>query len=75
MYQSITKWCYIQLLKNNGKSFTDVTSLKLTNYTSKLANWINWIRIMDNDGDLDITTDDKMYNLVWTNNNGSFTGK
>ena len=68
---------YIQLLKNNGKSFTDVTKTTLTNYFNSTANYINWIRVadVDNDNDLDIITDDKMYNLVWTNNNGSFTGK
>jgi hypothetical protein len=68
---------YIQLLKNNGNSFTDVTKSNLTNYYSTNAKYINWIRIadVDNDNDLDINADDKMYNLSWTNNNGSFSGK
>jgi hypothetical protein len=64
-------------LKNNGNSFTDVTKIALLNNSSISAKWINWIRILDidNDGDLDITTDDKMYKLVWTNNNGIFSSK
>jgi hypothetical protein len=68
---------YLQLLKNNGNSFTDVTKIALLNNSSISAKWINWIRILDidNDGDLDITTDDKMYKLVWTNNNGIFSSK
>jgi hypothetical protein len=75
--QSYYTGYYIQLLKNNGVSFTDVTKTTLTNYSSITAKWINWIRIIDvnGDGDLDITTDDKMYGLVWTNNKGLFTGK
>jgi hypothetical protein len=66
---------YLQLLKNNGTSFEDVSKTVLSKNSSITAKWINWIRVLDvdNDGDLDITTDDKMFGLVWTNNNGSFS--
>lgn len=68
---------YLQVLKNNGKSFEDVTKSVLPSNSSFNAKWINWVRVIDidNDGDLDITTDDKMYGLTWVNNNGNFTTK
>jgi len=66
---------YLQILKNEGNTFSDVTNSVLLNNFDISANWINWIRIhdVDNDGDLDITTDDKKYNLEWKNANGVFS--
>lgn len=66
---------YLQILKNEGNTFSDVTSSVLLNNSDISANWINWIRIqdVDNDGDFDITTDDKKFNLEWKNVNGVFT--
>ncbi len=66
---------YLQLLKGNGTtSFTDITTTNLKNNANATAKWINWIRVqdVDNDGDLDITSDDKFYGLVWLNTNGVF---
>lgn len=67
---------YIQLLRNDGSSFTDVTSSNIINSADPNApKWINWIRVhdLDNDGDLDFSTDDKYYNLEWKNSNGVFS--
>lgn len=66
---------YLQLLKNEGNTFSDVTSSVLNGNSDSSANWINWMRIqdVDNDGDQDITADDKNFNLVWKNSNGIFT--
>lgn len=67
---------YIQLLRNDGISFTDVTNSNLLNNADPNApKWINWLRVhdLDNDGDLDISTDDKLYNLEWKNSNGVFS--
>lgn len=69
------KGYYLQLLKNNGTSFSDVTGTTIANHENANSNfYIKKIRIqdVDNDGDLDITTDDKFDGLVWYNNNGSF---
>ncbi|MFC5284826.1 FG-GAP repeat domain-containing protein [Pedobacter alpinus] len=74
--QGYYKGYYLQLLKNNGKTFEDVTKTVLANYVDENANrWINMIRVhdVDNDGDLDITSDDKFYGLSWINNSGVFT--
>jgi hypothetical protein len=69
------KGYYLQLLKGNGTTFTDVTLSNLKNNANANGKWVNWIRIqdVDNDGDLDITSDDKLYGLVWLNNNGVFS--
>ncbi len=68
---------YLQLLKNNGANkFDDVSLGSLKDNSDPKANkWINLIRVqdIDNDGDLDITTDDKFYGLAWINNNGVFS--
>lgn len=72
---SYYKGYYLQLLKNNGTSFSDVTGTTITNYKNTDINYyIKKIRIqdVDNDGDLDITTDDKFDGFVWYNNNGKF---
>jgi hypothetical protein len=72
---SVSEGYYLQLLKNTGTDFTDVTSTTIsTNTDANDPNWIKWIRIQDvnNDGDLDITTDDRFYNKVWINTNGNF---
>ncbi|MBU1374050.1 MAG: VCBS repeat-containing protein [Bacteroidetes bacterium] len=67
---------YLQLLKNTGTDFTDVSSTSFTiNSDEHDTDWIKWIRIqdIDNDGDLDITTDDRFYNKVWINNKAKFS--
>ena len=66
---------YLQLLKGNGNAFTDVTTANLQNNANATAKWVNWIKVqdVDNDGDLDITADDKFYGLVWLNNGGIFS--
>lgn len=68
---------YIQFLKNDGSNFTDVSSTAMPNNKDTNAKWINWLRVwdVDKDGDLDITSDEKWYNLEWKNNNGSFAKK
>lgn len=73
--QGYYKGYYLQLLKGNGTTFTDVTLSNLKNNANANGKWVNWIRIqdVDNDGDLDITSDDKLYGLVWLNNNGVFS--
>lgn len=65
---------YLQLLKGDGTNFTDVTSSALKNNVSNTEKWINWIRVQDKDGDgdMDITAEDKLYNLSWINSGGVF---
>lgn len=72
--QGYYKGYYLQLLKGNGSTFEDVTKTVLANNFSTTRKWVNMIRVhdVDNDGDLDITTDDKFYDLTWINNNGVF---
>lgn len=75
---SATEGYYLQLLKSNGTDFTDVTAIAIPQNTdADDTNWIKWIRIqdIDNDGDADITTDDRFYSKVWVNNNGKFEQK
>lgn len=72
---SVSEGFYLQLLKNTGTDFTDVTPTTIsTNTDGNDPNWIKWIRVqdVDNDGDLDITTDDRFYSKVWINTNGIF---
>ncbi|MBK0382652.1 VCBS repeat-containing protein [Pedobacter sp. SD-b] len=75
--QPYYKGYYLQLLQNNGNSFEDVSKTALSGNSDASANYINWVRVqdVDNDGDLDITTDDKSYGLEWINNNGLFNKK
>ena len=71
------KGYYIQLLKNNGgTSFTDVSTTTVGSFRNdNPPKWIIWLRPhdIDNDGDVDITSEDKFDSHVWINNNGSFT--
>lgn len=66
---------HIQFLRNDGSSFTDVSSTVMPNNKDINADWINWLRVwdVDKDGDLDITADEKWYNLEWKNNSGIFS--
>ncbi len=75
--QGYYKGYYLQLLKNTGNKFEDVTTTVLTDNASQSARWVNLVRVhdIDNDGDMDITTDDKLYGLSWVNNNGTFSKK
>lgn len=68
------KGYYLQLLKGDGTTFTDVTSTSLKSNVTNTEKWINWIRVhdVDSDGDMDITTEDKLYNLAWINSGGIF---
>ena len=71
------KGYYIQLLKNNGnKSFSDVSTTVVGNFRNdNPPKWIIWLRPqdIDNDGDLDITSEDKFDSHVWLNNSGVYT--
>jgi hypothetical protein len=75
--QGYYKGYYLQLLKNAGSKFEDVTKTALKDNASSTAKWINLIRVqdVDNDGDLDITTDDKLYGLSWINDDGNLSKK
>lgn len=69
---------YTQLLKNNdSNSFADVTSTNMGTYRNDNppGGWILWLRPqdIDNDGDVDITSEDKIDPHDWINNNGIFT--
>lgn len=66
---------YLQLLKNKGAEFEDVTKTVFSGNASQSSKWVNLVRVqdVDNDGDMDITSDDKFYGLSWTNNNGIFS--
>lgn len=63
---------YLQLMKNNGTTFTDVTVNNLKSNADITSKWLNWVKIrdVDNDGDMDITSEDKLYNLSWINSGG-----
>lgn len=73
--QGYYKGYYLQLLKNSGNKFDDVTATALPGNSSQTARWVNLVRVhdIDNDGDLDISTDDKLYGLSWKNNSAVFT--
>jgi len=70
----------IQILtQNSNKSFSDATNTLITNNVVLTHDqlswfWVEWLRCfdVDNDGDKDIVTDDKFYNLQWRNDNGKF---
>ncbi|MGB4400778.1 MAG: VCBS repeat-containing protein [Daejeonella sp.] len=78
--QKIYHGLNIQILTQNANgSFTDATSSLITNNIvltdSRLSwFWVDWLRCfdIDNDGDKDIVTEDKYYNLQWRNDNGKF---
>ncbi len=67
---------YIQLLKNNGnKSFEDVSVNVIDKYRNdNPPKWIIWLRPqdIDNDGDIDFTSEDKFDSHVWINNGSVF---
>jgi hypothetical protein len=71
---------YTQLLKNKGgNSFTDATVTNMGTYRNDnpTGGWILWLRPhdIDNDGDLDITSEDKIDPHEWINNSGIFIKK
>ena len=68
------KGYYLQLMKNNGSTFTDVTSTNLKSNADLDSKWLNWVKIrdLDGDGDMDITSEDKLYGLKWINSGGVF---
>src|SRR5690606_1845451 len=67
------------LLQQPNMSFSDQTS-SLINGNVVLTHpdltwfWVDWLRVydIDNDGDKDLVTDNRFYNLKWSNNNGVF---
>ena len=62
---------YIQIIVNEGsRQFSDKTSERIVNGSNDRAEWIDWIRLQDNnnDGYLDIIVDDALRGLIWTNN-------
>ncbi|HSB94600.1 MAG TPA: hypothetical protein VLC28_15865, partial [Flavitalea sp.] len=71
----------IQVLTQQvNAGFTDQTSSIISNnlvttHPQMDWFWVDWLRVydIDNDGDKDIITDNKYYNLQWSNNNGVFT--
>ncbi len=69
----------IQILENQGsRTFLDKSIERLPGGVSDTANWINWIRIQDFDGDgfKDIVVDDAARNIVWLNDGiGNFQSK
>lgn len=79
--QKLFHGLYIQILTQNPNgSFTDGTNTFITNNSvlthDKLSwFWVEWLRFFDadNDGDKDLVTDDRFYNLQWRNDNGKFT--
>jgi len=68
---------YVQLLKNNDKkSFEDVSATAVGKFRNdNIPKWIIWLRPqdIDNDGDLDFTSEDKFDSHVWINNGSVFT--
>jgi hypothetical protein len=68
---------YVQLLKNNDKkSFEDVSTTAVGKFRNdNTPKWIIWLRPqdIDNDGDIDFTSEDKFDSHVWINNGSIFT--
>lgn len=64
---------HMQLLENTGTAFTDVSS-KIQDGATTTGGWVIWFLVhdIDDDGDMDITTEDKFYNLQWRNDDGTF---
>jgi hypothetical protein len=65
---------YLQMIKNNGNMFADITSSAILANSTDNGQWISFPRFFDydNDGDKDIVPDDKKYNLIWKNTGGTF---
>lgn len=66
---------YVQLLTSEGnRSFSDA-SASIQNNATTSGGWVVWFlpHDVDSDGDTDITTADKWYNLQWRNEGGTFT--
>lgn len=68
---------YVQMLKNvDKKSFEDVTTTVVGKYRNdNVPKWIIWLRPqdIDNDGDLDFSSEDKFDSHVWINTGSGFT--
>lgn len=65
---------YIQLLKNTGnRSFSDVSKV-ISGNSSLTGSWVVWFlpHDMNGDGNVDISTADKWYNLQWRNEGSAF---
>ncbi len=67
---------YVQMLKNvDKKSFEDVTTTVVGKYRNdNVPKWIIWLRPqdIDNDGDVDFTSEDMFDSHVWINNGSVF---
>lgn len=78
--QTVFHGLYVQVLvQDAARGFTDQTTTIISNHIQTTHPgltwfWIDWLRLLDadGDGDKDIVTDNKFYNLQWRNNNGSF---
>jgi hypothetical protein len=72
--------CRLQILiQEAGNTFADKSST-LINGNPQTTNpqlswfWVDWFRLLDTDGDgdQDLVTDDRFFNLQWRNDNGTF---
>ena len=61
---------YVQLVEQVGaRRFEDKTAQLISNYEDAEAEWFDWIRMCDcnGDGHVDIVVDDAARNLIWEN--------
>jgi hypothetical protein len=66
------------LINQDGRTFLDKSTERLPSGTSDTADWIDWIRIQDFNGDgfKDVVVDDAARNIVWLNDGaGNFQPK
>jgi len=67
------------LIQQSDKTFIDKTNTLINGnpiltYPNMDWFWVDWLRIydFDNDGNKDIVTENKFFNIQWRNNNGTF---
>lgn len=61
---------YLQLLECNGlRQYTDSTTTNLSDNSSNVGVWLDWIHLTDtnDDDEIDILADNKANNLIWLN--------
>jgi len=72
--------CRLQILiQEAGNTFADKSSTLIngnpqTTHPQLSWFWVDWFRVLDTDGDgdQDLVTDNRFYNLQWRNDNGTF---